>query len=228
MRKYVAAVALWPLVSAALPAWDNLSLELRLEIATIRRAMAPTLNYRTVLFTFDQSRYARYVGIAFDFEDFQTIHPYKRNEHGVYVLPYEVPDGSITYRIVVDGLWMPDPTNPNMISDRSGNVLSKLDVHLPARSVYTSPQLESSGQVVFTLRHDPGRRVFLTGDFNNWEPFMFELTEYSPGLYVFRKRFPRGSYEYCYIAEGARMLDPLNPNFGTDSFGYLASRFAVR
>jgi hypothetical protein len=228
MRKCVAAAILLLFASVTLTAWDNLNLSLQQEMATIQRAKAPMLNYRTVLFTFDRSRDARYVGIAFGFEDFQTIHPYKQNEHGVFVLPYEVPEGTTVYRIVVDGLWMADPTNPNRAHDQTGNVLSILELQLPPRRLYRSPRLSPAGEVVFVLNHEPGKRIYLSGDFNNWEPFMFVLTEESPGLYVYQQRFPPGEYEYCFIADGARLLDPLNPSFGTDSSGYLASRFAVR
>lgn len=228
MSRYVTVAALLLLVSVTLPAWENLNLDLQLEIAAIQRAKAPTLNHRTVLFTFDRRRDARYVGIAFDFEDFQTIHPYRQNEHGVFVLPYDLPEGTTTYRIVVDGLWMADPTNPARAYDQTGNALSKLELKLPSERLYSSPRLSRSGEVVFTLNHEPGKRIYLSGDFNNWEPFMFALTEESPGLYVYHQRFPPGEYEYCFIADGARLLDPLNPSFGTDSSGYLASRFAVR
>ena len=48
------------------------------------------------------------------------------NERGVFVLDYPVPEGvrEIHYRIVVDGLWMPDPANPVTEPDGAGALLS--------------------------------------------------------------------------------------------------------
>jgi hypothetical protein len=57
---------------------------------------------------------------------------------------------------------------------------------------------------------------------------MIEMEEVSPGRYTTTRRFTPGEYEYCFIAGGSRMTDPLNPFFNTDSYGYLASTFTVQ
>lgn len=230
MRPGTLMIGLFLLLGAsALYGWDDIALDLRIEMANITRSAPPVLRQNTVLFTYQQPSYVRYVGIAFDFESYQTIHPYRRNDHDVFVYPFEVPEGSseLKYRIVVDGLWMPDPRNPDKTADHMGNQLSRFVFELPKKMILTSPIQKSDGTVEFYVRHTTGGRVFLTGNFTNWEPFMIEMDEVSPGLYTLSRRFIPGNYEYCYIAGGARMIDPLNPDFGTDVHGYLASRFTV-
>ena len=217
------------LSASALYGWDDVALDIRIEMANITRSAPPVLRQNTVLFTYHQPSYVRYVGIAFDFENYQTIHPFKRNNHNVFVFPFEVPEGfdELKYRIVVDGLWMPDPRNPNHAVDHKGNLLSRFTFSLPEKTIFASPIVSSDGMVEFNLKSAPGDRVFITGNFTNWEPFMIEMEEISPGLYAFSRRFLPGNYEYCFIAGGARMVDPLNPSFGTDPHGYLASQFIV-
>ena len=229
-HKYSLTIALFLLCVGGLTAWDGLNTDLEIELATVAKAGPPRLLHRTLLFTYDQRDYARFVGIAFDFENYQRIHPFKRNERGIFIFPLEVPEGtsSLTYRLVVDGLWIPDPFNDNKIQDRRGNLLSYLNVTLPEKRLTSSPIIDSDRHVKFVVKHAASQRVFVSGDFTNWEPFMIEMTEVSPGLYSYERSFPPGDYQYYYIVSGAKVLDPLNPRFGTDSHGYLASRFTVR
>lgn len=171
----------------------------------------------------------RYVGAAFDFEDYQKVHVYRRNEHGIFLLPFGPPDtiDSIKYRLVVDGLWIADPTNPNTMTDERGNTLSLLTLALPPVRTLRSPTLARDGTIEFSIRHKPDSKVFLTGDFTNWEPFMIQMDERTEGIYTISINLAPGNYEYCFIVDGLRMLDPLNHSYGADSHGYLASRFIV-
>ncbi len=229
-QKQTVIVFILILCASVVYGWDDGSLDLRIDMATISRSAPPTLRHRTVLFTYQHPSHPRYVGIAFDFENFQKIHPYKRNAHNIFVFPFEVPEGmsELIYRIVVDGLWMPDPTNPDHTVDHKGNVLSRFAFKLPEKMILASPVVKEDRTVLFNLRYTKGTRVFVTGNFTNWEPFMVEMEEVSPGLYALSRPFAPGDYEYCFIAGGARMIDPLNPYIGTDPHGYLASRFTVR
>lgn len=230
MRRIILyTTALLLFVSHPTTAWDQQNLDLSLRMATVDKAGPPELFFRTLLFTYDEYRYARYVGIAFDFEDYQKIHPFKRNEHGVYIYPYDIPGEpqAIQYRLVVDGLWMPDPNSGLLVFDKRGNKLSRFEFELPEQRVYTSPMISKTGVVKFYFRHTPGKRVFVSGDFNNWEPFMLEMRESEPGTYVYEESMIPGRYEYYYIVDGSRVIDPLNPDTGADSHGNLASRFAV-
>ena len=208
---------------------DDLGLDLQIRMTTVKNAGPPEILHRTVLLSYQSRNYVRYVGAAFDFEDFQRIHVFKRNKNGVFLLPFSPPRNleSITYRLVVDGLWIPDPRNPDVVSDERGNKLSYLSVSLPPERILRSPIVAASGNVRFIIKHKPGARVYLAGDFTNWEPFMIRMPEGDAGVYSVSLRLSPGQYEYCYIVEGLRVLDPLNPSYGADSHGYLASHFTV-
>ena len=67
----------------------------------------------------------RFVGAAFSHEDWRTVHAYERNLNGVFVLAVPIPYGegmTTQYRLVVDGLWMADPINPQKMRDPATGV----------------------------------------------------------------------------------------------------------
>lgn len=230
IRKPSAAIMLLLFFSSALFGLDDIELSHSIEMANRARSGPPVVLHRSILFTYSQRSYTRYVGIAFDFEDYQSIHSFRRNEHDVFVFLLDPPENltDLKYRIVVDGLWMPDPHNPNQVRDHKGNLLSRFTFEIPQKMVLQSPVIKPDRTVEFIMRYAEGARVFLTGDFTNWEPFMIEMEEVSPGLYAVARQFPPGSYDYCFVAGGAKVTDPLNPRFGADTYGYLASRFTVQ
>ena len=170
-----------------------------------------------------------HVGAAFEFDDFRTVYSYMRNGHDVFVLVMPVPtaETSLAYRIVVDGLWMPDPFNPLSTRMASGVALSRVEITdlppLPLRS----PHLVDDGTVEFNLERLPGRRVYLVGDFNNWDPFFHRLDETAAGTYSTRLRTYSGRHHYYFLVDGRRILDPLNPATAVDAEGAQVSTFLL-
>jgi hypothetical protein len=174
---------------------------------------------------------ARFVGARFAHESFAVLHPFVRNEYGVFVLGYPVPEGvgTIRYRIVVDGLWMSDPANPDTEPDSLGNPISlfRIEKEIP-RSVI-NPAVLPDGAFLFLFRSKSGRRISISGDFNNWEPFIDYLSEIpgKPGWYSIRLRIKPGAHYYFFFSDGTRILDPFNPETATDPGGNEVSYFLL-
>ena len=83
--------------------------------------------------------------------------------------------------MVVDGQWLSDPTNLQAETDDQGNLISLFTVEKePVRPVL-NPRREADGSVTFVFHGQPGRRVTIQGDFNNWDPFTSQLVETTPG-----------------------------------------------
>ena len=105
--------------------------ELDTILREIKGPTAPVITDDYIIFTADPKN--RYVGIAFDFEDYQIIHPYKLQcstdedgnktpQHLFYCYERTHKISEIKYRIVIDGLWTTDPTNPEKeYDDHCGN-----------------------------------------------------------------------------------------------------------
>ena len=77
----------------------------------------------------------------------QASHELKRGDDGVFRLTTAIPPGRVTYKLVVDGEWITDPSNPKKEDGGYGNSL--LDVAGKTQGVfdvtYLSPQMTGVG-----------------------------------------------------------------------------------
>jgi hypothetical protein len=190
-----------------------------------------------VIFTFPASY--RRVGIAFAHEDFGKVYWFqklitradmvataeanKANPKTVktrvdpppkflfyaYTPPADVRE--LEYRLIIDGLWTTDPANPVYRIDPSGVARSLVLVPVVQKkpvSLLDAPP----GTLCFRYDGPPGESVTVAGDFNGWDPFMYELEEKTPGHYSLILPLPAGTYYYVFFYRGQRLLDPNNTN----------------
>ncbi len=203
------------------------SLTLHLELAGMRKAKAPeAMEGNLVLSVFGPYRA---VAAAFAHEGFASLHSYERNRQGVFVLAYPIPlerTEPLEYRIVVDGVWTVDPSDP----ERRVDPLTGLEV-----SVARIPRLSNLHLGVYRLlgadgltarflfRGASGGEVTVCGDFDNWDPFIHEMPETSPGEYRLDLPLPPGRHYYDFVYRGQRLPDPLNPVKATSGDGQVVS-----
>jgi hypothetical protein len=222
---YLISAVLLMLMAGPVFALDSHLMEVR--IKGIDRAGPPQYLNRQVLLSYQSNRPVRLVGARFAHEDYRVFHVYFRNEHDVFLLLLDVPEevGELRYRMVVDGLWMNDPFNPDHEEDVFGRAFSLFSLRdRPARAA-VSPQIHRTGSVTFFFQTLPGRAVSVAGDFNNWDPFWNRLRETKPGEYQLTVRMPPGQHYYYYIVNGERILDPINQATARDYEGYRVSTF---
>ncbi|GHV83286.1 hypothetical protein AGMMS50212_06260 [Spirochaetia bacterium] len=173
------------------------------------------------------------VGIAFSHEDFKKIYWFKKllvpidetmefrenskippeylRDSNILFYPYTVPQTikKLEYRLIVDGLWTTDPSNPSKRFDMNFGI----DVSCAPLPVFpeTKPYGPSdSGKVLFSFRAESGDTVSVAGDFNGWDPFMYELKETQRGQFSFEIPLPAGTWHYVFFHNGKRVLDPAN------------------
>jgi hypothetical protein len=238
-------------------------------MSTLTEPQSPTVIADRVLFTFGGSARAtpageppaRYVAAAFAHEDFAQRHAYRivRNETSdpdnpnetietrVFALAYRIPPDleRLEYRIVVDGLWRTDPTNPNTTRDENGVLLSVFE--LPERPAAEAgvPRVYQDGRVEFifepevgaglqTIRDvmtevgtEEGLNVYVAGSFNNWNPFMHRLRETETGVYRVTIPVPPGRHHYYLVINGQRILDPENGTRTRHRDGFQVCSFTV-
>lgn len=194
-------------------------------IAGISRAREPVVSGRYVVFT--ASGKARHTAIAFEHEGYAKIHSFQRivrkdekgepqkDADGKAIEPVlfyiaEVPSGhrEIRYRMVIDGLWTTDPLNARSAYDyANGMTVSTLAVDY--YEIFQTANV-ASGQVRFTYEGTPGEVIRLAGNFNNWDPFMYEMAEMSPGKYELTLPLPPGTWQYAYFAGTEQLPDTTN------------------
>ncbi len=127
--------------------------------------------------------------------------------------------------MVIDGLWTTDPQNPITAYDnRTGMMLSSLPV---TRISEPKTDRTESGTVRFIYQGERGQTIRLAGSFNNWDSFMYELKETSPGFYELDLTLPRGTYYYTFNNGTTALTDTTNPDRGYTKDGRVASILTV-
>lgn len=196
---------------------------------------APVVTGKYVIFTAKNG--PRSVEIAFDFENYSTVHKFQiRKTRDIagkvtdsllyYVLEYPKNLRQISYRLIIDGLWTTDPINPEQYFDESNGILvSCVDINL-----ITAPETEqkTDNLVHFIYQGACGQHIRLSGTFTNWDSWIYELEETEPGLYELSLPLQTGTYYYNYIVGMTALLDKSNPKRAYTKDGRIASVICVK
>mgnify|MGYP002626965529 FL=1 len=204
-------------------------------ISEITGVSAPYLAGDYIIFTAPKT--SRYVGIAFDFEGYKQLHAYRL--HNTYDYEGEITDSwffyilekpkdltSISYRLVIDGLWTTDPSNPNSIFDPVAEVpVSR--INLPPVEVKNTETVPA-GYTRFVCFAPSGQKIRLGGTFTNWDSWIYEMVEVQRGKYQLDLPLPAGTYYYNYYRGITSFIDETNPSKGYTPDGRIASRIDVQ
>ena len=211
MRNFTLIFCILCLTPICAFAEDTSDLALKRKIDSITRAEGPQIIDGNILFSYQDEEFVRLVGAAFSHEAFSRIHPFSRNRFGIFVLAIPAPQelNEIKYRLIIDGLWISDPLNEITAKDRSGIKLSVLSIPEIKTVQMKNPQIEKNN-VDFTYKGNSGKSVYLAGNFNNWNPYIYQMKENGPGNYALSLELPPGDYYYCFFENGERKLDSLN------------------
>ena len=208
----------------------------------------PEIYEDSVLFT-APSTYNR-VGISFAYEGYARVYWFKRlvlprdnaelfsngkplknvdpnKDSGIMFHLQPIPGNlaNMDYRLIIDGLWTADPLNPLTVSGPSGVAESR--VLLPQKPKGPLAESPQPGSYRFIYRAPPGETITVGGSFNNWDPFMYELRETSPGIYTLTLPLPPGSYQYVFFHRGEQIPDPDNPQRLYTRDGKIVSRLVM-
>lgn len=179
---------------------------------------APVITDEYIIFTADI--YNRYVGIAFDFENYKVIHPFQiltstdedgnvSRKHMFYCYKRQHKFTTLKYRLIIDGLWTADPLNPLKEYDEEVNLyFSKVE---DPGSIKIFTQVKEDDAVHFIYKGESGLKLHLAGTFTNWDPWIYELNETNPGLYELELPLTTGTYYYNYYLGMTPILDNTNP-----------------
>ncbi|MBQ4236068.1 MAG: glycogen-binding domain-containing protein [Treponema sp.] len=202
--------------------------------ATILDVQAPYVKGDYVIFT--QKKGPRYIGIAFDFENFREIHQFqlksRRNDTYeiedslfFYILKLPKTVQSVGYRLIVDGLWTTDPMNPEKeFNAKSNAILSHVNAR---RTIPAVTEKLENGKIRFIYTGQSGQQVRLGASFTNWDSWIYQLKEVYPGQYQIDLPLPPGTYEYAYYIGMKSYPDKTNPERCYTSDGKEASILVV-
>ena len=188
-------------------------------IHEIEEPGAPVITEDYIIFTAGTDH--RNVGIVFDFENYQTIHPFqilmktdedgnKTPVHMFYCYERKHKIENIRYRLIMDGLWTTDPLNPDKVYDDSVNLYFSRVSNLG--KVYEYTEQTKDDAIRFIYKGEEGLDLHLAGTFSNWDPWIYSLEETSPGFYELSLPLPSGKYYYNYYIGLTPVLDNTNPD----------------
>lgn len=219
-----------PDYSVSIPEYNQATI-----VKSIKSVRAPFISGDYAVFTAEDN--SRYVGIAFDFENYRTIHTFNKivsyDEEGepqssMLIFLQTLPKNCtrITYRLIIDGLWTSDAANQNKYFDsKVGTWFSYIDVNRP----YEIETAVSSGHKVhFVYEGKAGQKIRLAGDFTNWDSFIYYLAETEPGRYEMDLTLPTGTWYYCFYSGMDRLTDPNNTDRVYTTDGRIASVITVK
>lgn len=194
----------------------------------------PRVDGNYIIFTAPAN--ARSVGIAFDFENFRTMHKFQlyktysfegeiTSEIFFYILERPKKTSRICYRLIIDGLWTTDPQNQNVLyNSTDGYTLSYLDIN------ETDPivtEKNASGLTKFVCFAESGQTIRLGGTFTNWDSWIYEMKEVVPGRYEICLPLHPGTYYYAYYNGISSFTDTTNPMKGYSKDGRIVSRITI-
>ncbi len=133
---------------------------------------------------------AKEVRVAGSFNNWRPFELQMRKTANGWELPYVLGPGNYEYRFLVDGQWTSDPANPPVAGNNSHFVLG--------------------ANHTFRLKgFDQAKRVFLAGDFNNWNPTSFPMQRRG-NEWVLPLHLWNGKHRYKFVVDGQWILDPEN------------------
>lgn len=204
-------------------------------VTRITKVGEPYLEGDYIIFTANKN--ARHVGIAFDFENYKTVHSFKLKKlrdfednlvdsfyFYIQKLPKTVQE--INYRLVIDGLWTLDPQNKvSVYSQDTKLLMSHFDA---SREIPLVTEEIPDGIVRFVYEGKSGEEIRLGGSFTNWDSYIYWMQEVSPGLYQFDLHLPPGTYEYAFFSGIKSFPDKTNPTKCYTADGKIASLLVVK
>ena len=248
LGKQLLLVLIFGCIISYAAALDVNSYEVVDRLLSLSKPGAPEIIEDAVLFTYTSN--CRRAGVAFAYEGFSRVHwlrllqipqdpagapvpvgrkmPAYYKDSGILFYIHQLPEDLkvLEYRLIIDGLWIVDPSNPLSRKDNS-NGLEYSVLALPVKQEKPELLRGPPGTLNFTFTAAPGETVTLSGSFNNWDPFMYEMKEGPAGIYKLTLSLPPGKHQYIFYYRGERWLDPNNPNRAYSREGRAVSQAVI-
>ena len=90
-----------------------------------------------------------------------------------------------------------------------------------------SIQKKKNQKVTFSVLAPAAKKVFLVGDFNNWEPQTHPMKKDSNGVWKKSVMLAPSQYEYKFLIDGDWKEDPQNDQVCLNCFGTFNSVYSL-
>lgn len=100
----------------------------------------------------------------------------------------------------------------------------------PARSIFTPDRYSAKRMtkpINFICRLRDANSVFLTGEFNSWDPAAHPMARQPDGTWLLQLPLHHGHHQYAFLVDGQMVLDPHAHGVARDPRGHKVSLLAV-
>lgn len=98
-----------------------------------------------------------------------------------------------------------------------------------SKPVVKESKTRSNKRIKFIYNDEPGKKVYLAGNFNNWTPYEKQLKDKKKtGVYEYSVILPKGKYEYKFVVDDKWTMDPNCPEWTHNDMGTLNSVVTVQ
>jgi 1,4-alpha-glucan branching enzyme len=100
----------------------------------------------------------------------------------------------------------------------------------PARSLFAPDRYSArnmSKPVNFVCVAPTAKEVYLTGEFNGWNPEAHPMKRQPDGAWLLQVPLHHGHHQYCFFVDGRRVLDPRAQGVARNCQGERVSLVAV-
>ena len=191
--------------------------EVYLKYYDVQDASAPRIVEDGVLFTFAENY--NYVEISGDFNNWEGTIPLIKSTYGVYYFVWQEPleVGRYLYRYRVDGVWINDPLNEQVVYDDFNQMVSYFDILEDSGTIYNpntfkNPIYNDDGTVTFLYSNNMADEVMFTSDHLGFNTTRYNMTKTTNNVWSITLDAPNGNYYYNFIIDREWLVDPLNVN----------------
>jgi len=180
----------------------------------IDKAEKPMIDRNGVRFTYED-KFAKSVSVAGTFNNWERNQFYlEKNQHGIWTIVVQIPQGEYEYKYCVDGLWKYDPKNPDRIDDGQGDYKSILVIERDIEDRPGPPFVINYSIVRFSFKDEnlPSKyNISVIGTFNQWKSNIHIMTDTDFDHEWFTTlRLNPGNYYYKFYLHGREFFDPTN------------------
>ena len=221
-------------------------------LSSIKKQIPPFIYDKYAIFTYFDNNENSTVYITSSNNNYKELLPFIRLESNkkvlVLLLPREASNITLQYRMVINGVWSYDVSNPNTMVDPNGITLSTITI--PSLSNQYIPSFIPLGNnhVRFVLsqsvlpidlystsmRHtaidiNTANTVYINANFTGWDPFLIKMQHSTTiqGAYTADITLRPGTHYYYFQIDGKSILDPKNEDIVKLKNGIYVNRIVI-
>lgn len=195
---------------------------------TVQDVMPPRVVKDGILFTFAENYDS--VEVSGDFNYWEDSIPLIKSEYGVFYYLWQEPlkVGKYTYRYRVNGVWMNDPLETNIIYDDLNQPVSFFVLNKDIGFYLKNPIYNDDGTVTFFYSNVNANEVMFTSDKLGFDSLRYPMEKSEDNIWKITLRPEPGSYYYNFVVDRNWEVDPLNMNVYKGNDGRLHSYVLIR